>query len=70
LGSSRWSPKPLTEILPGEELKASLKFTIIDGRRVSNTVTTFSFRPTFLVNYDYNPAAYDNMSFDQDSLPP
>lgn len=68
IGSTRFSPKPLTEVEPGAEIKASIGFRPRGG--ISDTVTSFTFQAELVVNQKYNARAYDNYQLNQNSLPP
>lgn len=67
--STRFSPKPLTEVEPGGDIKASIKF--LPRGRISDSVTTFTFQAELVVNQNYIASAYNNLPLDQNStLPP
>jgi hypothetical protein len=68
IGSTRFSPKPLTEVEPGGEIKASIRFR--PHGRISDSVTTVTLQAELVVNQDYKPRDYDNLRLDQNSLPP
>jgi len=68
IGATRWSPKPLTEIDPGGELKASILFEPRDN--ISDSVTTFTLQAELVVNHNYNASDYDNLQLNQQSLTP
>lgn len=68
IGAVRVNPKGLTEVEPGAEIKASIKFR--PRGRVSESVTTFTLQAELVVNQNYNPRQYDNYRSDQNSLPP
>ena len=68
IGSTRFSPKPLTEVEPGGDIKASIKF--LPRGRISDSVTTFTFQAELVVNQNYNANAYDNLPLDQNAALP
>jgi hypothetical protein len=68
IGSTRFSPKPLTEVEPGGEIKASIRFK--PHGRISDSVTTVTLQAELVVNQNYSARAYDNHQLDQNSLPP
>ena len=69
IGSTRFSPQPLTEVEANGEIKASITFGTFRGR-VSETVTTFTLQAEVVVNQNYNARMYDNYRLDENSMPP
>jgi TolB-like protein len=68
IAATRWSPKPLTEIDPSGEIKASVIFE--PRGTISDSVTTFTLQAELVVNHNYNASDYDNLQLDQNSLTP
>jgi TolB-like protein len=68
IAATRWSPKPLTEIDPGGQIKASMLFE--PRGTISDSVTTFTLQAELVVNHNYNASDYDNLQLDQQSLTP
>jgi hypothetical protein len=64
----RAKPSGLTEILPGKEVRVSLKYT--PNRRLSEQTKTMKFQAEIVLNSTYSASQYDNYRVDQDVLPP
>ena len=72
IGSTRFSPQPMTEILPGETAKASVGYRQggWGGGKVPSNIISFTWRADMVVNQNYRVSDYDNYRLDENALPP
>jgi TolB-like protein len=72
IGSTRFSPTPLTEISPGGTAKATITYRK-DGwvnDKVPKNIISFTWQADVVVNQNYQVSDYDNYRPDENALPP